>query len=175
MIALTKFVHIAAIAIWSAGLLSLPTIYLQLQYVRMGLPNVAPHSDRVLRLQHVARLTYVGIASPAAFVAIASGTLLIFQRGMVAPWFSLKLALVSALVIIHTITGIALVRLFDRSRTYSSWRYVAATSSVILIAAAIITLTLAKPTLTDGFLPVALSKPGALKPIVESINPWQRP
>ena len=175
MIALTKFIHICAIAIWSAGLLTLPAIYLQLHYVRMELPNTDLHTDRVLRLQRGARLTYVGIASPAAFVAIASGILLIFQSGIVAPWFSIKLAFVSALVIIHTLSGMALVRLFDRSKLYSSWRYVAATSSVIVVAAAIITLTLAKPMLTDDALPAVLSEPGALKPMIESINPWQRP
>ena len=175
MIALMKFIHITAIAIWSAGLLSLPTFYLQRRSIDMELPTVDPHSDRILRIQYVARLTYVGIASPAAFIAIASGIVLIFQRGMAEPWFTLKLGLVSGLVIIHTLTGIALVRLFERTNTYPTWRYVFATSTVFVVAAAIITVTLAKPTLTNTLIPTALSTPGALKPIVESVNPWQTP
>jgi len=175
MIALVKFVHITAVIIWSAGLIALPGFYLQLGKLRADRADVPMHGEAVLRLQRAVRFTYVGIISPAAFIAVASGILLIFQRGILAPWFSLKLALVACLVLAHTLTGVTLVKLFEHTGIYPVWRYLAVTSITLVIAAAIITLTLGKPTLPDALLPAALGEPGALKSIIESINPWQRP
>ncbi len=175
MIALTKAIHITAIAIWSAGLIALPGFYVHLVSLRAQATEIGLHGEAVLRLQRAARLTYVGIASPAAFIAVASGILLIFQRGVVAPWFSLKLALVAGLVIAHTLSGHTLVRLFEEADGYAKWRYFVATSTTIAIATAIIALTLAKPSTNAAFLPAAWSEPGALKPMLESFNPWKRP
>jgi protoporphyrinogen IX oxidase len=175
MIALVKLVHIAAVVVWSAGLVALPCVYMQLAYLRAENPGLNPHGDAVLRLQRAARLAYIGIISPAAFIAIASGIQLTFQRGIVAPWFSVKLMLVAGLVFTHTLAGITLIRLFERPRGHPRWRCLSATSTAFVVAAAIVTLTLAKPTLTDALLPAALSEPGALKHIVARINPWPRP
>jgi protoporphyrinogen IX oxidase len=175
MIALVKLVHITAIVVWSAGLLALPGFYSQLSHLRAERPEIGPHGEAVLRLQRAVRLTYVGIVSPAAFIAVGSGILLIFQQGVVAPWLSLKLALVTGLVITHSLTGITLVRLFEHPNGYPRWRYVGATSAAFATAATIVALTLTKPVLSDALLPAAFSKPGALKPLVESVNPWQRP
>ena len=60
-----KFIHLAAIAIWSGGLLALPFLFWQ----RRGL-QAGPELDR---LHRIVRLVYVVLTSPAAFVAIASG------------------------------------------------------------------------------------------------------
>ncbi len=175
MIALIKAIHITAIAIWSAGLIALPGFYMQLGSLRTEVAEIGLHGEAVLRLQRAVRLTYVGIASPAAFIAVASGIILIFQRDVVAPWFSVKLALVAGLVIAHTLSGITLVRIFEEPDSYAKWRYFAATSTTIVIAIAIIALTLAKPSLTAALLPAAWSEPGALRPMLESFNPWKRP
>ena len=175
MITLIKAIHIAAIAIWSAGLIALPGFSMQLGYLRADTAKIGLHGEAVLRLQRAARLTYVGIASPAAFIAVASGILLIFQLGVIAPWFSFKLALVAGLVVAHALAGVTLVRIFEQPEGYARWRYFAATSMTIIIATAIITLTLAKPSLTSAPLPAAMSEPGALKTMLESFNPWQKP
>jgi protoporphyrinogen IX oxidase len=175
MIALVKFVHITAVVIWTAGLIALPGFYLQLGRLRASGAEIPLHDETVLRLQRAVRFTYVGIISPAAFIAVASGTLLMFQRGIVAPWFSMKLALVAGLVLAHTLTGVLLVRLFERPDAYPTWRYVAETGITLTIATAIITLTLSKATIPDELLPAALGQPGALKTLIESISPWQRP
>jgi putative membrane protein len=153
----------------------LPGFHAQLQSLTAARPGVDAHDEAVLRLHRAARLAYVGILSPAAFIAIASGIFLIFQRGVVAPWFSLKLALVTGLVIAHSLAGLTLVRQFERLGHYPTWRYLAATSAALLIAGAIITLTLGKPALTTALLPAGLSEPGALAKIFAPFNPWQRP
>ena len=47
MIALLKFVHIAAIAIWTAGLISLPSLYVQRAHVTSD--------DALYRMQRMTR------------------------------------------------------------------------------------------------------------------------
>jgi uncharacterized membrane protein len=69
---LLKFVHLAAIAVWSGGLLVLPFLFWQRATVAAG-----PDLDRLHRLT---RFVYVGMTSPAAVVAIGSGTALIFLK-----------------------------------------------------------------------------------------------
>ncbi|HLS58659.1 MAG TPA: hypothetical protein VK022_03435, partial [Paracoccaceae bacterium] len=68
---LVKAVHIAAIAIWSGGLVSLPVLMLR----RRGLTGEAVHD-----LHRIVRYLHVEIVSPAAFVAVIAGMALIFMR-----------------------------------------------------------------------------------------------
>ena len=79
-----KLLHLAAIAVWSAGLICLPALYVQRAHVA--------DKDSKHRLQAMVRFLYVAILSPAAFVAVGSGTALIFVRQSFEPWFTLKLA-----------------------------------------------------------------------------------
>lgn len=174
MIALVKFVHIAAIAVWAASLISLPSFYRHLSVLRADPRDGGPDDEALVRAEKAVRFTYVTIASPAAFIAIGSGILLIFQQTVIAPWFGMKLLLVAGLVIAHSFAGLTLIRLSKESGNYPVWRYMGASGVSVVIAIGIVTLTLAKPPLGD-VLPPALSEPGALKSLVESINPWRRP
>ena len=61
-----KFLHITAIAIWSAGLICLPGLYMR----RALVPNKAALHE----LQALVRYLYVVILSPAAFIAIGMET-----------------------------------------------------------------------------------------------------
>ena len=83
-----KFVHLAAIAIWSGGLLVLPFLFWQRRALAAG-----PELDR---LHRITRFVYVEMTSPAAFIAIGSGTALIFLQATFQEWFSLKMVLVGA-------------------------------------------------------------------------------
>lgn len=171
MITLVKFVHITAVAIWVGGLISLPAFYRQLGHMRAVCPKGSPQ----IRVHDAMRFTYVSVASPAAFVAVGSGTLLIFQSAVVSPWFALKLTLVVCLVIAHSFAGLTVSRLSDESEGYPAWRYFGATGLSFVLAVAIVALTLSKPSLTGALLPASLSEPGALKILIESVNPWHRP
>jgi hypothetical protein len=73
VIAWLKVAHIAAIAIWSATLLGLPSLLLAKSH-RLSMSETR-------RLQHILRFGYVHLASPAAVVAIASGIALILDGG----------------------------------------------------------------------------------------------
>jgi protoporphyrinogen IX oxidase len=96
-----KFVHLATIAIWSGGLIVLPFLFWQ----RRGLAG--PDLDRLHRMT---RFVYVALTSPAAFIAIGSGTALIFLQATFREWFTLKMLLVGVMVMLHVLAGLAAMR-----------------------------------------------------------------
>lgn len=160
-----KLVHIATIALWSAGLICLPGLYVQRAHV--------PSRASLHRLQAMVRFLYVAVVSPAAFMAVGSGVVLIFMRQPFEPWFSLKLVFVGVMVIVHLLTGLVIIRLFEEGNVYPVWRFIAVTAVTVLTVAAILVIVLAKPILPD-MLPQAMSEPGALKRIADGLNPFRR-
>lgn len=167
MIASLKFIHVAAIAMWCAGLIALPSLYVQRAHVKDG--------ETLYRLQGQVRFAYVALISPSAFVAVASGAGLIFAAGTFVPWFSLKLAFVGVLVLIHIFTGLVIIRLFEEGEVYSVWRFVAVTGLTVAVTLTILILVLAKPELREGLLPQEFFSPGALRGIVLDLIPWTTP
>ena len=162
-----KLIHIAGIAIWMAGLVSLPGLYVQRAQVA--------EEDQLLRLQRMVRFAYVNLMSPAAFIAIASGTMLIFLREAFEPWLSAKLVLVGGLALIHTLTGLVIIRLFKEGEIYPVWRFIGTTVLTLALILGVLYLVLAKPSLDGTLLPEALSEPGGLQRLVEDLTPWRRP
>lgn len=156
-----KGLHLAAIAFWVAGLVCLPGLYLRRTRVR--------DRDSFHRLHALVRFLYVGIVSPAAFLAVASGTALVFLRQTFDVWFFLKLAFVAVLVVLHVLAGTVIVSLFRRGRTYPLWRRIVAVTAVLLASGAILLLVLAKPDLA-GLLPAILYEPGGLRRLAGALN-----
>jgi putative membrane protein len=158
-----KLVHVAAIAIWSAGLICLPGLYVRR----------ARLADRTARdrLQAVVRFLYVAVVSPAAFLAIGSGTVLIFMRESFEVWFSVKLALIGALVLVHILAGLVVIRFSEQGSTYAVWRSVTETGLTVLIVAAILTVVLAKPEFPN-LIPEVMNRPGGLAELLDPINPF---
>lgn len=159
-----KFLHVAAIAVWSAGLLCLPGLYVRRAKI--------PPGDALHRLQALVRFLYVAVVSPAAFVAVGSGTALIFLRETFEPWFSLKLLFVGLLVLAHIVIGLVIVRLFEAGNVYPVWRFVTVTVATLGIVAAILLVVLAKPVLPD-LVPDVLRAPGGLSGLVADLNPFR--
>ncbi|ODT80800.1 MAG: hypothetical protein ABS76_15170 [Pelagibacterium sp. SCN 64-44] len=148
-----KFLHVASIALWSGGLIALPFLYWQ----RKGLED-----DSLHRLHAFTRFFYVSLVSPAAFVAIGSGTALIFLMATYENWFSAKLVGVSVMTGIHIFSGLMILRLFEPGQSYPAWRVALVVPLTLLAIAAILTLVLGKPKL-DWPEPLAeLFAPGAL-------------
>ncbi|GHD15075.1 CopD family protein [Tianweitania populi] len=160
-----KFLHITAIAIWSAGLICLPGLYMR----RALVPNQAALHE----LQALVRYLYVVILSPAAFIAIGSGTVLIFLRETFEAWFSLKLAFVGVMVLIHALTGMVIIRLFDKGYIYPPWRFVATTATTVLTVTLVLFVVLAKPIVPD-LLPDVLREPGGLSRLLGDLIPYPR-
>ena len=166
MVMLIKFIHLAAISIWAAGIVSLPGLYVQRAHIRKD--------DELYRLQKIVRFSYVRILSPAAFVAIATGTGLTFLQNPYSGWFSVKLVLVGMLIVIHVLTGLVIIRLFGKGEVYPVWRFIIATVLSCLVAGGIIFVVLARPDI-NLTLPAGVFEPGGLKKLVSEVSPWEIP
>jgi protoporphyrinogen IX oxidase len=150
-----KFGHLAAIAIWSGGLIVLPFLFWQ----RRGLP---PGRD-LDRLHRLSRFVYVVMTSPAAFIAIGSGTALIFLQQTYEEWFSLKMTAVGAMVMLHVVAGLFLERIFDPDGRFSAFSYSALTGAYLVVITAILWIVLAKPDIDANEFAPHLFDPGALR------------
>lgn len=160
-----KFLHVAAIALWSAGLIALPFLYLQ----RKGLVDEALH-----RLHGFTRFLYVAVMSPGAFLAIASGTALIFLMGTYEAWFTAKLLAVSVMTGIHIFSGLQILRLFEPDRAYPLWRFALVMPLTLLTVSTILILVLGKPQLEWPAFFADLFVPGRLGELLAPFNPWQK-
>jgi len=149
-----KFVHLGAIALWSGGLIALPFLFLQRGTIEAGLD--------LDRLHRVTRLVYVELASPAAFVAIGSGTALIFLQATFAEWFSLKMVLVGIMAMLHVVAGLILMQLFLPKGKFTMLSYAGLMSAYIVLIAAILWIVLAKPHIDSNLIAAHLFEPGGL-------------
>ena len=153
-----KFVHLAAIAIWSGGLLALPFLFWQRRLLEAG-----PYLDR---LHRITRLVYVELTSPAAFIAIASGTALIFLQATFAEWFSLKMVLVGLMAMLHVVAGLVMHQLFSPSGRFGRLSFVALASTYAVLITAIVWVVLAKPHIDSNQFAKQLFAPGGLSKVV---------
>lgn len=149
-----KFIHLATIVLWSGGLVVLPFLFWQ----RRGIP-VGPELDRLHRFT---RFVFVAMASPAAVVAIGTGTALIFLQTTFLEWFSLKMVLVGGMVMLHVVAGLVLAKVFEPAGRFGRVSYVALTCSLMVLITAIIWVVLAKPDLDSNQFALDLFSPGGL-------------
>ena len=161
MTTLLKFIHLGTIAIWSAGLIVLPLLFWQRRGLEMG--------SELDRLHRLTRFVYVGMTSPAAFLAIGSGTVLIFLQTTFLEWFSLKMVLVGLLVMLHVVAGLTLMHLFEPTGRFGRFSYVALTVSYLVLIAAIIWVVLAKPHIDSNQFATKLFAPGGLRQVLGEI------
>jgi uncharacterized membrane protein len=160
-----KFIHIVAIAAWSAGLICMPFLYLQRRRLS---------GEALYRLHTFSRFLYVTIISPAAFVAIGSGTVLIFLQQTFAPWFSIKLAFVAVMVVIHVMNGLMILRLFEPGRVYPAWRFAAVTVLTLCVVSIVLVTVLGKPEFGRIDALADLFRPGALRSMAGDLIAWWR-
>ena len=133
-----KFLHIGAVIVWCGAL-----PYLALATAAGPGPGAGPLAPA--RTALLLRRVYLGVATPAALVAIASGTAIFSLRGPLADWLVAKLALVALLVLLHAGCGWLLLR---REQGHGPGRRVlgpalAASASLLLLGVA--WLVLGKP------------------------------
>jgi hypothetical protein len=102
------------------------------------------------------------MASPAAFIAIGSGTALIFLQATFQEWFSTKMVLVGAMVMLHVAAGLVLGHLFLAGGRFSRVSCVTLFSAYITLITAIIWIVLAKPHIASNQFATDLFRPGAL-------------
>jgi len=93
-----KLLHIGAVVLWCG-----PLLYLVLALA-------GPGDDERLTQRRVLRLLYTSVATPAALLAIGSGTLIFLWHGLIAPWLLAKLAVVAGIVLMHAGVGLLVLR-----------------------------------------------------------------
>lgn len=155
MTTLLKFIHLGTIAIWSGGLIVLPFLFWQRRGIEVG-----PELDRLHRLT---RFVYVGMTSPAAFIAIGTGTALIFLQTTFLEWFSLKMVLVGIMVMLHVVAGLTLMHLFEPAGHFGRFSYVVLTVAYLVLITAIIGVVLGKPHIDSNQFAQNLFAPGGLR------------
>lgn len=99
-----KLLHISAVIIWCGAALYLPLL------LRSSAQRIPANADSVRRWP---RNVFVGVATPAALVAIASGTAIFVVDALVTPWLTYKLAGVGLLVLGHGACGMLVLRAED--------------------------------------------------------------
>jgi protoporphyrinogen IX oxidase len=157
-----KFVHLTTIAVWSGGLIILPFLFWQRRGIETG-----PGLEQLHRLT---RFVYVGMGSPAAFLAIASGTILIFLQTTFLEWFSLKMLLVAIMVMLHVTAGLILAHLFEPEGQFGRLSFIALTSAYLVVITAIIVVVLAKPHIDSNQFATNLFAPGGLRQFLGEIR-----
>lgn len=99
-----KLLHIASLVVWCGSLLYLPALLSYTLQLRKdaGFAQGSPP---------IPRFFYISVATPAALIAIFSGTLLFILHGLVGGWLVLKLGAVVAMVAAHGAYGWLILRL----------------------------------------------------------------
>jgi putative membrane protein len=101
----------------------------------------------------------VGVVTPAAVIAIALGTLLVFLRDVFVPWMFVKLALVGVLVLAHAWIGHMTLQVGEQHGDYKpppAGPLLAVSGAAML---AILVLVLGKPLLAEWLAPSWLLTP----------------
>jgi protoporphyrinogen IX oxidase len=133
-----KLIHITAIVIWSAGMLYLPGLFARH-------PGAADHEEAFKRLRHQTRLVYVGLMSPAAVVAVVSGTVLVFLAAALGGWMVLKLIAVATMVLMHTYMGRLMGLLYETPKMRRSRAHLLLLLPIGAVIVAVIGLVSWKP------------------------------
>jgi len=110
-----KLLHICAVIVWCGALLYLPALIAATATATATAtlapsPSASAERDLQPRWPWLPRRVYIGLATPAALLAIVSGTLIFVFQGPLAPWLMFKLAGVGLLVLGHGACGWLVLR-----------------------------------------------------------------
>lgn len=131
--------HIVALITWCASLLYLPAL----------IAGIHTEQIQIVEPRHkygsVARFVFTHITTPAALVAIISGTLVFLFNRTIEVWLIAKLTLVTGLVVGHTLAGLLLLHTQVRNtKPVRRWCWMLSGVLCVLMLA-IIWVVLAKP------------------------------
>ncbi|MFE3837378.1 CopD family protein [Pseudogemmobacter sonorensis] len=162
ILALVTFLHIAALLVWCAALVLLPFL-LRLH----GRATDGPVSQSAFtRMRLLSHAGYTLVATPAAVIAVAAGTGLIFLDQVFEPWLLLKLAFVSGMVLVHAWLGHLVLLSGEKGPDWAMPPPVIALLLALPLMAAVLWLVLAKPQLSalEAALPLWALEPRGIAP-----------
>ncbi|EIK52003.1 hypothetical protein YO5_10125 [Stutzerimonas stutzeri TS44] len=134
---LLKLLHFAALLCWCGSLLYLPAL------ISAGTQS----GDRLFYRDHshLTRLVFTLISTPAALLAIGSGTALFLRDGTLADWLIMKLTVVTAMALCHALCGVLVLRVERDPARSVRWQCLAIGVLVPLLIVLTLWLVLAKP------------------------------
>lgn len=137
-----KLLHISAVIVWSGSLLYMAAA------ITTATAAAAPVAVDPLR-HRLLRSLFTLVATPAALLAIGSGTAVFLLHGPIAIWLFTKLAVVGLLVLGHGVCGMLILR-SERQAGHSPSRGTRVLAGVVGLASVlwlstIAWLVLAKP------------------------------
>lgn len=143
--------HIAGLVCWGAAILCVPTLLLNGELFQTGsaTAGAARETGHAEGTTVIARRTFLWVATPAALIAVSSGTLLFTLMATLEIWMLLKLVLVSALVLVHIAIGLLMLRAerAGHAARTPGWLAGGASATMLALMLAIVALVLAKPEL----------------------------
>ena len=146
-----KVAHVAMLSVWCAGLFALPLM--------LARHDPAVGRDDYIRIRKATHYGYTWVTTPAAVLAIASGTLLIFLRGVYVPWMFGKLIFVAGLVGFHVWVGYVIVSVAETPGEPSAPSPGRPLLLLLVPILGILTLVLSKPELGEIPMPGWLTEP----------------
>ncbi|MGG2399938.1 CopD family protein [Pseudomonas sp. SH1-B] len=99
---LLKLLHFMALICWCGALVYLPAL------IAAGARGRDPlfYRDHA----HLTRMVFNLVATPAALLAIGSGTALFLRESIFDPWLIVKLSTVAGMVLCHALCGVMILR-----------------------------------------------------------------
>ncbi|WP_028241780.1 CopD family protein [Stutzerimonas azotifigens] len=134
---LLKLLHFASLLCWCGTLLYLPAL------IAAG----TRRSDRLFYRDHahLTRMVFTLIGTPAALLAIGSGTALFLRDGTLGGWLIMKLTAVTGMALCHALCGVLVLHI-ERDPERSVTRQCMALGVAIPVLIAVtLWLVLAKP------------------------------
>jgi len=146
-----KALHLGFLAIWVAGLFALPRM-------------LARH-DRVIvqtefaQIRRATHYGYVWVITPAAILAISTGSALIFMRDVFTVWIFGKLVLVAGLFAVHAWVGHTIVAVAETEGQHEPPEPLVPTLAIFGLVIGILILVMAKPEFDESRVPSWLLTP----------------
>jgi uncharacterized membrane protein len=146
-----KALHLGFLALWTAGLFALPRM-------------LARHDNDLMRAEfaQIRRAThfgYVWAITPAAVLAIFTGSVLIFLREIFTVWLFAKLVLVAGLVAVHAWVGHTIITVAETDGQHEPPGALVPTIITFSLVIGVLALVLAKPELEELPMPDWLLAP----------------
>ena len=146
-----KALHLIFLCIWVAGLFALPRML-----ARHDRAIVQQEFTQIRRATHFG---YVWVITPAAVLAIASGTALVFLREVFTGWAFAKFVLVALLVAMHASVGHTIIAVAETEGQHEPPEPLVPTVLISVLVIGILGLVLAKPELDELTMPSWLMQP----------------
>jgi len=161
MVAALKYLHLAAMLCWCAALVALPVLLHVYGAIWRRHSGSGQTEARYAEFRLITHYGYIGFATPAAVIAIAAGTALIFAGQVFDLWFVAKLALVAGMTLVHAWIGHLVLSSGENRGLHRMPSALWGLWLGLPLMAGVLWLVLAKPDLawTEDWLPGFLLEP----------------